>query len=88
MRPVGEHPDLARRPPFPSLASGVGQSSDDPDPISPVGSADVTSTHHERPAGVASLLQPAKDDVSASTAESRDVLNENPIGSHLLHDAQ
>jgi hypothetical protein len=48
----------------------------------------MTSTHHERPAGVARRCQAIEHRVCASSAESRDVLSEYPSGSQLLHDPQ
>jgi hypothetical protein len=76
-------------PPFQSRADAVGQLAtgvgDDPDPVPAVGSASVTSTHHERPSGVACLVQIVKDPVSALSSEARHVLNEAPSGSHTSH---
>jgi hypothetical protein len=48
----------------------------------------MSSTHHERPAGVARLFQTTEDDVSAASSEARDVLSEYPVGSQLLHHPQ
>jgi hypothetical protein len=62
---------------------GVGQ---DPHALPAVGSADVVSTHHERPAGVTCRFQVAEHPVSASIAESRYVLSENPTGSELANE--
>jgi hypothetical protein len=49
---------------------GVGH---DPHTLSPVRCPDVASTHHERPAGVASRLQLGREPVIASTSQSRDI---------------
>jgi hypothetical protein len=83
-------PLLASFPPTPfarpSLAFGVNQSPDDPDAVASVGGADMASTHHERPAGVARRFQVTEHPVSAVSSEPRDVLNEYPTGSQLAHD--
>ena len=57
---------------------GVHQSPDDPDPVASVRRPDVSSTHHERPAGVARRFQITEDDICAATAQSRHVLDEHP----------
>jgi hypothetical protein len=66
----------------PSAAFAVGH---DPDPIASMRGADMSSTHHQRPAGVTSGLQVSENPVSAVSSEARDVLNENPLGSQLSH---
>ena len=43
--------------------------------------ADMSSTHHERPAGVTLRFQVSEDGIRAASAERRDVLSEHPIGS-------
>jgi hypothetical protein len=43
--------------------------------------ADSLSTHHDRPDGVAEFVQRIVNPVIASSAESRDILNEQPNGS-------
>jgi hypothetical protein len=75
---------LARSP---SADAGVGQSPDDPDAVASVRGADVSSTHHERPAGVARRLQVAEDDICAATAQSRHVLDEHPAWAELADNA-
>ncbi len=45
------------------------------------------STHHERRAGVPEFFQRSENVVSASSAQSRDVLNEQPRGSEFSDDA-
>ena len=50
--------------------------------------AEVTSVHHERPAGVARRFQAAEDDVGSPSAEMSDVLSEYPTGSQLAHEPQ
>lgn len=59
----------------------------DPDPVPALRRADVSSTHHERPAGVARRLQIAEDDICAATAQSRHVLDEHPAWTELADDA-
>jgi hypothetical protein len=55
----------------------------DPDPLPSVRGANVVSTHHERPSGVACFFQVLQDEVTASSSESTDVFNKNPTGSEL-----
>jgi len=43
----------------------------------------MDSTHHERPAGVPESFQVAEHDIGSPSAESRDVLSDDPIGSGL-----
>jgi hypothetical protein len=38
----------------------------------------MESTHHERPSGVACSFQVAEDPIRAATAESRDILSDDP----------
>jgi hypothetical protein len=59
----------------------------DPDAVAAVRRADVSSTHHERPAGVACRLQVPEDGISAATAQSRHVLDEHPAWTELADDA-
>jgi hypothetical protein len=66
---------------------GVAQSPDDPDAVAAVRGADVASTHHERPAGVARRLQVAEDGIRAATAQSRHVLDEHPAWAEFADDA-
>jgi hypothetical protein len=66
---------------------GVAHSPDDPDAVASVGRSDVSSTHHERPAGVARRLQVSKDGICPATAQSRHVLDEHPAWSELADDA-
>jgi hypothetical protein len=47
----------------------------------------MSSTHHERPAGVVRRLQVAEDDICAATAQSRYVLDEHPAWPELADDA-
>src|SRR5262249_21069848 len=68
-------------------AVGVRQSPDDPDPIASVRGSNVSSTHHERPAGVARRLQVPEHGIRAATAQSRHVLDEHPAWSELADDA-
>lgn len=65
------------------MAVAVGH---DPDAVPLVWGADMTSTHHERPAGVARLLQVIEDSVCASSSESRYVLSKDPTWSELADD--
>jgi hypothetical protein len=55
----------------------------DPDSLPSVRGANVVSTHHERPSGVACFFQVLQDEVTASSSESTDVFNKNPTGSEL-----
>ena len=73
---------------FQSTDRGVTQSPDDEHPVPAVGSSDVSSTHHERRAGVPAFLQRSEHFIRAPSAESRDVLKQYPTGSHLRHDPQ
>jgi len=57
----------------------------DPDPLSSVRGPDRPSTHHKRPDGVSFSLQVRADSVNPSSAESTDVLSEDPTGSKLFH---
>jgi hypothetical protein len=57
----------------------------DPDSFSSVRGPDRPSTHHKRPDGVSLTLQVRADSVNPSSAESTDVLSENPTGSKLSH---
>lgn len=50
--------------------------------------ADVVSTHHERPALVTRILQPAENGVSASMVESRHVLNNAPMWSGVSNNPE
>jgi hypothetical protein len=47
----------------------------------------VSSTHHERPAGVARRLQVAEDGICTATAQSRHVLDEHPAWTEFADDA-
>ncbi len=47
----------------------------------------MESTHHERPSGVACSFQIAENPIRASTAQSRDVLNDAPTRANLSDDA-
>lgn len=49
--------------------------------------ADVSSTHHERPAGVARRFQIAEDDICPATAQRRHVLDEHPAWPEFADDA-
>jgi hypothetical protein len=64
------------------LALAVGHN---PDPLSSVRSPDRPSTHHKRPDGVSLTLQVRTDSVNPPSAESTDVLSENPTGSKFFH---
>lgn len=65
-----------------SDARGVG--SDEPRPFATVVRADVASTHHERPAGVARRLQIIGECVIAENSEPRRVLKRKPNRSDLV----
>jgi hypothetical protein len=66
--------------------SGVDQFSDDPDAISPVWRSDRPSTHHHRPCVVTERLQVSENPVSASSSQSRDILNEDPRRTTLANE--
>jgi hypothetical protein len=70
---------------FQSRAEAVGH---DEDALASVGRSEVVSTHHERPSGVARLLQIREDRVSAESAEARYVLSDDPTGSEFSDDAE
>jgi hypothetical protein len=59
----------------------------DPDAVAAVRRADVVSTHHERPAGVAARLQVTEHGICAATAQGRHVLDEHPAWLELADDA-
>lgn len=67
---------------FQSRAEAVGH---DEDALASVGRSEVVSTHHERPSGVARLLQISDDAVGPESSESRHVLSDDPMGSHFSH---
>src|SRR3990172_1708598 len=67
--PVGLHPGLAVRPPFPSLASAVGHN---PDSVPSMRRSDSLSAHHDRPDAVTDLVQRIVYPVIAASAESRE----------------
>lgn len=48
----------------------------------------MDSTHHERPSGVACSFQVGEDDVSPATAESRDILSDDPTRSDFLDEPE
>jgi hypothetical protein len=60
---------------------GVRQSSNDPHPMPSMGRADVLSTDHERPTGVAASFQCSEHPVSAESSEARHVFNDEKNGS-------
>lgn len=70
---------------FQSRAEAVGH---DEDALASVGRAEVVSTHHERPSGVARSLQIRKDRVSAESSKARYVLSHDPTGSEFVDDAE
>ena len=76
---------------MPSEAIGVGNllevASDDPAPGTLVVGADVSSTNHDRPAGVADSLQRSDDGVSAPSSEISAVLKSEPTRSDFSDDA-
>jgi len=79
----------AERPPVTIPTSGVTQvSCDDEHPLASVRGADVVSTHHERPAGVAFRFQSTAHDIRAASTERRHVLSNDPTGSHFAHEPQ
>lgn len=45
----------------------------------------MDSTHHERPDGVACFFQCVVHPVISASPEARDILKENPTGSHFAH---
>lgn len=49
--------------------------------------ADVESTHHERPAGVALLFQLAENPVDSSIADARNILKRKPARSDFADEA-
>lgn len=77
-------PDLLEPPPF--IAFGVG--SNDPDSFAEVRRSGMDSTHHKWPDGVARLFQRIVHAVISASSEARDVLKENPTGSHVTHQPQ
>jgi len=76
---------------MPSEAMGVGNlpdiASDEPGPGPLVIGADVSSTNHERPAGVAEILQRSEHGVSAPSSEISAVLKSEPTRAALSDDA-
>ncbi len=68
-----------------SLDRGVGHS-DDKDARAFMRGTDVTSTHHERPAGVAERFQVTEDGICAATAQSRHVFDEHPPWAEFTED--
>lgn len=48
----------------------------------------MDSTHHERPDGVARLFQRIVYAVVSASSQARDILKENPTGSHFAHQPQ
>ena len=48
----------------------------------------MLSFHHERPSGVASFFQITEHPVSSESSKARDILNEHPIGSTLMHEPE
>jgi hypothetical protein len=58
----------------------------DPDAVAAVRRPDVSSTHHERPCGVARRFQVAEHGICAATAQSRHVLDEHPAWPKLADD--
>jgi len=69
---------------FQSRAEAVGH---DEDALASVGRANVVSTDHERPRGVARSLHVFEYPVSAESAEARNVFKEDPRGSEDAGDA-
>jgi hypothetical protein len=68
-------------------SEALGVRSNDPDPISSVRGAGMSSTHHERPDGVADRLQISRDPVIASSSEARHVLKRAPSRSDFVDEA-
>jgi hypothetical protein len=60
-----------------------GVESNDPHALSLMIGADVVTTHHERPSGVAERLQCAEHPVSASSSQARDVFKSDPTRSQI-----
>ena len=58
----------------------------DPHPLPSVLGTGMESTHHERPSGVACCFQVAENPIRAATAESRDVLSDDPTRFNLSND--
>jgi hypothetical protein len=65
----------------------IGVGTNEPHPLSAVGRAGMDSTHHERPAGVASLLQRAEYPIDASTSDASNILKRKPNRSDVEDDA-
>jgi hypothetical protein len=51
-----------------------------------VGSPEIASTHHKRPDSVAPRLQVADDLIGCGSADTRNVLSDNPSRSELADD--
>lgn len=65
----------------------IGIATDDPDARSDVVGSDVSSTNHERPAGVAVTLQRADNPVCAFSSEISAVLKSEPTRAAFSDDA-
>lgn len=65
-----------------SIPCAVGH---DPDSLPSVRGSDRPSTHHKRPDGVSLSLQVRAHPVNPSSADSTDVLSDDPTGSKLSH---
>lgn len=94
---VGSIPNIARAPGhFASMAGasmlpfavGVRQAGNDDDALPGMIGSEVRSTHHERPIGVTDLFQPTEHPVDSATADARNVLSANPIGSAFVDEAK
>ncbi len=64
---------------------GRGVGSDNPGPLSRMRRAEVQSTHHERPCGVADFLQRAENPVDASISDATKTLHELILGQKIHH---
>jgi hypothetical protein len=80
-------PLLPCRPRLPPASDASGVDSDKPHALPLVRGADIVSTHHERPAGVAESLQFNEEPVDASSSEARAVLKSAPTRPALSDDA-
>jgi hypothetical protein len=48
----------------------------------------MSSSHHERPCGVACFFQITEHPVRSASAQARDILSEHPTGSALTHEPE
>jgi len=69
------------------LAVAVGVASNDPDPVSSVGSIDGTSRNNKRPRGVAETFQVSEHIVECQRDDPSNIFANDPSGSRECNDA-